>query len=71
MVEDNLMVLDHLLINCQRSSEAVGDKLEIILDGGIRRGTHVLKGLIMQVLQHVVLEKAFYLPLGAGGQAGS
>ena len=25
--------------------EAVGDKLEIILDGGVRRGTHVLKAL--------------------------
>ena len=25
-------------------SDAVGDKLEIILDGGVRRGTHVLKG---------------------------
>ena len=24
--------------------EAVGDKLEIILDGGVRRGTHVFKG---------------------------
>ena len=24
-------------------SDAVGDKLEIILDGGVRRGTHVLK----------------------------
>ena len=26
-------------------SDAVGDKLEIILDGGVRRGTHVLKAL--------------------------
>ena len=26
-------------------SDAVGGKLDIILDGGIRRGTHVLKGL--------------------------
>ena len=26
-------------------SDAVGDKLEIILDGGIRRGTHVLKAI--------------------------
>ena len=25
--------------------DAVGDKLEIILDGGVRRGTHVLKAL--------------------------
>ena len=26
-------------------SDAVGDKLEIILDGGVRRGTHVIKAL--------------------------
>ncbi len=26
-------------------SDAVGDKIDVILDGGIRRGTHVLKGI--------------------------
>jgi L-lactate dehydrogenase (cytochrome) len=26
-------------------SDAVGDKIDVILDGGIRRGTHVLKAL--------------------------
>ena len=26
-------------------SDAVGDKLEIILDGGVRRGSHVLKAI--------------------------
>ena len=26
-------------------SDAVGDKLEIILDGGVRRGTHVIKAI--------------------------
>ena len=25
--------------------DAVGDKIEVILDGGVRRGTHVLKAL--------------------------
>ena len=40
-------------------SDAVGDKLEIILDGGVRRGTHVLKQS-QQALKHVVLEKCFY-----------
>ena len=39
-------------------SDAVGDKLEIILDGGVRRGTHVLKAL-QQVQKHVVLVKCF------------
>ena len=41
-------------------SDAVGDKLEIILDGGVRRGTHVLKALAAGQ-QLVVLEKCFYL----------
>ena len=27
--------------------DAVGDKIEIILDGGVRRGTHVLKALAL------------------------
>ena len=40
--------------------DAVGDKLEIILDGGVRRGTHVLKALAAGQ-QLVVLEKCFYL----------
>ena len=39
-------------------SDAVGDKLEIILDGGVRRGTHVLK-IMLQVLRLVVLENVF------------
>ena len=26
-------------------SDAVGDKLDVILDGGVRRGTHVLKAI--------------------------
>ena len=39
-------------------SDAVGDKLEIILDGGVRRGTHVIKA-IAQVQRLVVLVKCF------------
>ena len=39
-------------------SDAVGDKLEIILDGGIRRGTHVLKAIAAGA-KHVALEKCF------------
>ena len=28
--------------------DAVGDKIEVILDGGVRRGTHVLKALALR-----------------------
>ena len=49
--------------------EAVGDKLEIILDGGIRRGTHVLKALAAGA-KACSFGKMFLFSLGAGGQQG-
>ena len=36
---------DHHLINLPAIKMQLEDKIEIILDGGIRRGTHVLKAL--------------------------
>ena len=39
------MVQEHPLINLAEIVDAVGDKIEVILDGGVRRGTHVLKAL--------------------------
>ena len=50
-------------------SDAVGDKLEIILDGGVRRGTHVLKALAAGATA-CSFGKMFLFSLGAGGQAG-
>ncbi len=50
-------------------SDAVGDKLEIILDGGVRRGTHVLKALAAGATA-CSFGKAFLFSLGAGGQKG-
>ena len=50
-------------------SDAVGDKLEIILDGGVRRGTHVLKALAAGA-KACSFGKAFLFSLSAGGQAG-
>ena len=49
--------------------DAVGDKLEIILDGGIRRGTHVIKALSLGATA-CSFGKGFLFGLGAGGQAG-
>mgnify|MGYP001326041168 CR=1 FL=1 len=49
--------------------EAVGDKLEIILDGGVRRGTHVLKALSLGATA-CSFGKGFLFALGAGGQEG-
>ncbi len=48
---------------------AVGGKIEIIVDGGIRRGTHVLKALALGATA-CSFGKAFLYALGAGGQIG-
>ena len=50
-------------------SDAVGDKLEIILDGGVRRGTHVLKAIAAGA-KACSFGKMFLFALGAGGQKG-
>jgi L-lactate dehydrogenase (cytochrome) len=50
-------------------SDAVGDKLEIILDGGVKRGTHVLKALAAGA-KACSFGKMFLFALGAGGQKG-
>jgi len=49
--------------------DAVGGKLEIILDGGVRRGTHVLKALSLGATA-CSFGKGFLFALGAGGQQG-
>ena len=49
--------------------DAVGDKIEIILDGGVRRGTHVLKALAVGA-KACSFGKAYLYALGAGGQKG-
>ena len=49
--------------------DAVGDKIEIILDGGIQRGTHVLKALALGA-KACSMGKAYLYGLGAGGQLG-
>jgi len=49
--------------------DAIGDKIEIILDGGIRRGTHVIKALSLGATA-CSFGKGFLFGLGAGGQAG-
>ena len=49
--------------------DAVGDKLELIVDGGVRRGTHILKALAMGA-DACSVGRAYLYGLGAGGQAG-
>jgi len=49
--------------------DAVGDKIEVILDSGIRRGTHVLKALALGA-KACSFGKGYLFALGAGGQQG-
>ena len=49
--------------------DAAGDKLDVILDGGIRRGTHVIKALALGAAA-CSIGRAYLYGLGAGGQAG-
>jgi L-lactate dehydrogenase (cytochrome)/glycolate oxidase len=50
-------------------AEAVGDQVEIVLDGGIRRGSDVVKALALGA-RAVMLGRAYLWGLAAGGQAG-
>jgi L-lactate dehydrogenase (cytochrome) len=52
-----------------RVADALHDRLEIICDGGIRRGTHVVKALALGA-NAVSIGRGYLYPLAAGGQAG-
>ncbi len=49
--------------------DAVGDKVEVILDGGVRRGTHVLKALSVGA-KAVSGGRLYLYALAAAGEAG-
>jgi L-lactate dehydrogenase (cytochrome) len=49
--------------------DAVGDSLELIIDGGIRRGTHVVKALALGA-NACSIGRPYLYGLAAGGQAG-
>src|SRR4051794_17458087 len=49
--------------------DAVGDQVEIVLDGGIRRGSDVVKALALGA-RAVMIGRAYLWGLGANGQAG-
>jgi pre-mycofactocin synthase len=50
-------------------AEAVGDQVEILLDGGIRRGSDVVKALALGA-RAVMIGRAYLWGLAANGQAG-
>jgi L-lactate dehydrogenase (cytochrome) len=50
-------------------ADALRDRLEIICDGGIRRGTHIVKALALGA-NACSIGRAYLYPLAAGGQPG-
>ena len=49
--------------------DALGDEVEVILDGGVRRGADVIKALCLGA-SAVMVGRAYLFGLGAGGEAG-
>ena len=50
-------------------ADAVGDRIDILMDGGVQRGTHVLKALSLGA-KAVGVGRFYLFPLAAAGQAG-
>jgi L-lactate dehydrogenase (cytochrome) len=49
--------------------DAVGDRLDVLMDGGVQRGSHVLKALSVGA-KAVGVGRYYLYPLAAAGQAG-
>lgn len=49
--------------------DSVGDRIDVMMDGGIQRGTHVLKALSLGA-KAVGVGRYYLYPLAAAGQAG-
>ncbi len=49
--------------------DAAGDRIDVLMDGGVQRGTHVLKALSLGA-KAVGVGRLYLYPLAAAGQAG-
>jgi L-lactate dehydrogenase (cytochrome) len=47
----------------------VGERLDVMMDGGVQRGTHILKALSLGA-KAVGIGRYYLFPLAAAGQAG-
>jgi L-lactate dehydrogenase (cytochrome) len=53
----------------QEIVDAVGDRIDVLMDGGVQRGTHVLKALSLGA-KAVGVGRYYLFPLAAAGRAG-
>jgi L-lactate dehydrogenase (cytochrome) len=49
--------------------DTIGDRIDVLMDGGVQRGTHVLKALSVGA-KAVGVGRYYLYPLAAAGQAG-
>lgn len=49
--------------------DAVGDRIDVMIDGGVQRGSHLLKALSIGA-KAVGLGRYYLFPLAAGGRLG-
>ena len=49
--------------------DAVGDRIDVMMDGGVQRGTHIIKALSLGA-KAVGVGRFYLFPLAAAGQAG-
>ena len=61
--------VSHDKVHAQDAKTAVGDKIDVICEGGIQRGTHVLKALSVGA-KAVSGGRLYLYALAAAGQAG-
>jgi L-lactate dehydrogenase (cytochrome) len=50
-------------------ADAVGDRIDVLMDGGVQRGTHILKALSLGA-KAVGVGRYYLYPLAAAGRAG-
>lgn len=53
----------------EEAVDAAGDRLDVMMDGGVQRGTHVLKALALGA-KAVGIGRGYLYPLAAAGQPG-
>ena len=69
MAAGNSMASRRLCVVLPEVVTAVGDRIEVLLDGGIRRGSDIVKALCLGA-RAVMAGRAYAYGLGAAGGAG-